>query len=224
MKIISEKRVDAVYRIISEKKVKATVYLDLGCNDGSITERIAEMVEAKEVYGVDIDDVALDKAKQRKIKTFKLDLSYDKIPLNNNSVDLVTALELIEHLINPDHILREVHRVLNSHGQFILSTPNLASYVNRLILLLGYQPYNVEVSTEFLAGVPLRAYTFTKPIGHIRPFTLRALKEVLSYHGFKIVKVMGAPGVEPKWLGIIDKLFSLRASLARRLIVFAMKI
>jgi hypothetical protein len=113
---------------------------------------------------------------------------------------------------------------MNSHGQFILSTPNLASYVNRLILLLGYQPYNVEVSTEFLAGVPLRAYTFTKPIGHIRPFTLRALKEVLSYHGFKIVKVMGAPGVEPKWLGIIDKLFSLRASLARRLIVFAMKI
>jgi ubiquinone/menaquinone biosynthesis C-methylase UbiE len=111
MKIISEKRVDAVYRIISEKKVKATVYLDLGCNDGSITERIAEMVEAKEVYGVDIDDVALDKAKQRKIKTFKLDLSYDKIPLNNNSVDLVTALELIEHLINPDHMLREVHRV-----------------------------------------------------------------------------------------------------------------
>jgi 2-polyprenyl-3-methyl-5-hydroxy-6-metoxy-1,4-benzoquinol methylase len=104
------------------------------------------MVEAKEVYGVDIDEFALDKAKQRKIKTFKLDLSYDKIPLNNNSVDLVTALELIEHLINPDHMLREVHRVLNSHGQFILSTPNLASYVNRLILLLGYQPYNVEVS------------------------------------------------------------------------------
>jgi len=224
MKLISKNRVDAVSRIISERKVKASVYLDIGCNDGSITERMAQMVDAKEVYGVDIDDVALDKAKQRKIKTFKLDLSYDKIPLNNNSVDLVTALELIEHLINPDHMLREVYRVLNSHGQFILSTLNLASYVNRLILLLGYQPYNVEVSTEFLAGVPWKAYTFTKPIGHIRPFTPRALKEVLSYHGFKIVEVRGAPGEEPKWLGIIDKLFSLRASLARRLIVFAIKI
>ncbi|MEM2506178.1 MAG: hypothetical protein QXF61_03955 [Nitrososphaeria archaeon] len=67
----------------------------------------------------------------------------------------------------------------------MLSTPNLASWVNRLMLPLWYQPYNVEVSTKILAGVPLKACTFTKPTGHIRAFTLRALKELLSFHNLR---------------------------------------
>jgi len=135
----------------------------------------------------------------------------------------VTALEVIEHLVNPDNMLREAHRILKNHGYLLLTTPNLASWVNRLVMLLGYQPYNCEVSTEIIAGVPWKARTFAKPAGHIRPFTLEALKEVLAYHGFKIIHVKVAPGVEPRELRIIDTIFSLRPSLARRLIILARK-
>lgn len=135
------------------------------------------------------------------------------------------AIEVIEHLLNPDYMLREVHRVLKDDGIFLISTPNLASWVNRLILLLGYQPYNAEVSTEILAGVPWKAYSFTKPSGHIRPFTLRGLRELLEYHGFHIIKVVGVPGVYPKHVlfQLLDKLFAKRPSLAQRLIVLARK-
>jgi ubiquinone/menaquinone biosynthesis C-methylase UbiE len=135
-------------------------------------------------------------------------MSKDPIPLPDESVDLVLALEVIEHLINPDHMLREARRVLRRGGSLVVSTPNLASWVNRVVLLLGYQPYNVEVSTEILAGVPWRTRTFSRPSGHIRPLTLRALKELLQYYGFTIVKVRGTPGVEPKELAFLDKLFS----------------
>jgi hypothetical protein len=90
-------------------------------------------------------------------------------------------------------------------------------------MLLGYQPYNCEVSTEILAGVQWRDRTFAKPAGHIRPFTLRALKELLTYHGFKVIAVKGAPGVEPKELRLLDPILSLKPSLARRLIVLARK-
>jgi len=95
-----------------------------------------------------------------------------------------------------------------------------------LVFLLGYQPYNAEVSTEILAGVPWKAYGFSKPSGHIRPFTLKALKELLYHHGFRVAKVVGAPGVDPpnKAFQLIDKIFSLRPSLARRLIVLAYKV
>ena len=106
---------------------------------------------------------------------------------------------------------------------YLISTPNLASWANRIVMLLGYQPYNVEVSTEILAGVPWRAYGFATPSGHIRAYTLRALKEVLLHHGFKIVKIRGAPGVHPRKLALLDELFSKKASLARRLIVLATK-
>jgi 2-polyprenyl-3-methyl-5-hydroxy-6-metoxy-1,4-benzoquinol methylase len=167
---------------------------------------------------------ALRRASLRNIKTFALDLSKDIIPFPNNSIDLITALEVIEHLVNPDNMLREAHRILKPSGYFIISTPNLASLVNRVLLLLGYQPYNCEVSTEILAGVPWRGRTFAKPATHIRAFTLRALKELLKYHGFKIITVRGAPGVEPKELRYIDALLSFIPSLARRLIVLAQKL
>ena len=121
-------RVSEALKVLEEFRIKATVYLDLGCGDGQIAERVAWMVGAKEVYGADIDSEVLENAKLRGIKTFNLDLSKDKIPLNDNSVDLVTAFEVIEHLINPDNMLKEVFRVLKEGGHLLLSTPNLASW------------------------------------------------------------------------------------------------
>jgi len=197
--------------------------LDLGCGDGSLTIEVAKAVEAKEIYCIDIDARALSVAGARGAKTFLLDLSKDKIPLPDNSVDLATSFEVIEHLINPDNMLKEVYRVLKFNGYLLISTPNLASWVNRLILLFGYQPYNCEVSTEIVAGVPWKSRTFAKPSGHIRPFTLRALKELLAHHGFEVVRAKGAPGVEPRELRALDSLLSLRPSLARRLVVLARK-
>jgi hypothetical protein len=71
--------------------------------------------------------------------------------------------------------------------------------------------------------VPWRAKSFAKPSGHIRPFTLKALKELLIYYGFKVLHVKGAPGVEPRELRILDRILSFKPSLARRLIVLARK-
>ena len=92
-------------------------------------------------------------------------------------------------------------------------------------MLFGYQPYNAKVSTEILAGVPWKAYSFTKPSGHIRPFTLRALVELLRHHGFEVIRVKGAAGVYPKHkiFQFLDRLFAKKPSLARRLIVLATK-
>lgn len=216
-------RFRAVIDVIRRNNIKVRTFLDLGCGDGSLTMEIAKLVEAKEIYCADIDVKALEKALLRGIKTFMIDLSKDTLPIFNNSVDFITALEVIEHLINPDNMLREAYRVLKSKGYLLISTPNLASWANRTALLFGYQPYNCEVSTEILAGVLWRGRTLSKPAGHIRPFTLKALKELLIYHGFKIVSIKGAPGVEPKELRYIDSLLSLIPSLARRLIILAQK-
>ncbi|MCC6020609.1 MAG: hypothetical protein LM577_04505 [Thermoproteaceae archaeon] len=40
--------------------------------------------------------------------------------------------------------------------------------------------------------------TFARPAGHARPFTLRALRELLAHRGFEVVDVRDAPGVEPE--------------------------
>jgi len=216
-------RFGEVLNVLKRHSVISKVLVDLGCNDGKLTMEMARLLKPEEIYCIDIDENALNIARSRGLKTYKADLSSDRLPIQDGGADLVTALEVIEHLVNPDNMLREAYRILRNHGYLLITTPNLASWVNRLVMLLGYQPYNCEISTEIVAGVPWKARTFAKPAGHIRPYTLRALREVLTYHGFEIIHVKGAPGVEPRELRIIDAIFSLRPSLARRLIILARK-
>ena len=73
-------------------------------------------------------------------------------------------LEVIEHLASPDNMIVEVYRILKIGGYLIISTPNLGNWVNRLTMLLGCQPYNVEVSATHVFGVPYRKGVIWKAV------------------------------------------------------------
>ena len=197
--------------------------IDLGCGDGKVTCLLKKILKADEVYGVDANEGALLAAEQHGIVTYRLNLNEDELPFPEGFFDLAVSLEVIEHLANPDNMLSEIHRVLRGGGWLLISTPNLASWANRLSLLLGYQPYNVEVSTEIVAGIPYAKGIFQTPGGHIRAFTLRALKRLLEHHGFRTMKAVGYPGVNPRngVIRLMDNLLSRRRTLARRLIILA---
>lgn len=212
-------------QIVSRCAGRVERIVDLGCGNGDITLMFKEELGTREVYGVDFNERMVQLAGQRGIEAYCLDLNEDILPFPDGFADIAFSLEVIEHLINPDNMLKEAHRVLRRGGYLLISTPNLSSWVNRVLFLFGYQPYNVEVSTETIVGVAYKKGIFGGHAGHIRAFTLRALKELLKHHGFRVVKVFGASGVNPKncFFRLLDRLFSLRASLARRLIILAIK-
>jgi hypothetical protein len=71
----------------------------------------------------------------------------------------------------------------------VISTPNLASWRNRLVLLLGWQPFGTEVSTSLRVGNPRAS---SGPLaGHIRVFTPRALQELVRAYGLAVVQSKG---------------------------------
>jgi len=72
-KIDSLPRFNVIIQLLRD--IKAKSLLDLGCSSGDLILRIAQVIEANEVYGIDIDDEALRKAKIKGIKTIKVDLS-----------------------------------------------------------------------------------------------------------------------------------------------------
>jgi hypothetical protein len=100
--------------------------------------------------------------------------------------------------------------------------PNLASWHNRLLLLLGHQPRDIEISNEILAGAPKRPYRVQgeQPAGHIHIPTVRAFVELMEHHGYETVDVLaGRPDtttVSNKLLRAVDTALSRRPSLARR--------
>ena len=215
---------EGILSLLCSFGVKANKLLDAGGADGSFTLSIAKAVGASEIWIADISESALKQAKEKGINVARLDLSVEKLPFPPESFDLVSAIDLIEHLFNPDHFLMEANRVLKRKGFLVLTTPNLAFWGNRLLLMLGYQPLMSEPSTKFAAGYLFVPEGF-KPAGHIRLFTLRALEDLLGVNNFTIIAKKGLRGnVKNPFLRALDQLLSLRPSLAMGLGILARKI
>jgi SAM-dependent methyltransferase len=160
-------------------------FLDIGCYDGSKTVILAQFVQAKNVYGVDFLESRLEMAAQIGVKTHWADLnSGNPIPLQDASFDCIYCADVIEHIYSPDFLLQEIHRLLKPSGYALVRTPNLASWRNRISLMLGYQPFYTEVSTQCRLGNPRMART--KPSGHIRVFTPRAMRELIEMSKLKL--------------------------------------
>jgi len=228
--VAASEHLKALLELLSEEIVrrnnKINAMLDLGCGNRESTEVIARALNVKEVHGVDIDEKALKEAAARGIKVVKADLNKDSLPFPSNYFDLVTMIEVIEHLYNTDHALMEVWRVLKPGGYLALTTPNLAWWVNRLVLLVGYQPYFTNVSLRYDVGKPMRNPLSTGCRGeHIRLFTVRALRQLLEFYGFRIIKIRGASDrLLPKLLFTIDKLIAkIRPQLGAHMVVLAIK-
>jgi SAM-dependent methyltransferase len=184
-----------------ERDPKARV-LDLGCGDGELTARVAAAVGTKEVYGVDVNEESLEKAKARGIITVKHDLNKFPYPFETNTFDVVVSNQVIEHLYYPIRFLREVYRILKPGGYAIISTENLASWDNIIALLLGYTPFSMEFDEGLVKlGNPLSPHNrevragYTHP--HVRIFTYKGLIEAIKTVGFKVEKVAGAGHIIP---------------------------
>lgn len=144
--------------------------LDLGCRDGMLT---AGFSEGNEVLGVDIDQRALEMARERLgIETMWLDLNQEW-PWEEESFDVVVACEIVEHLFVLEDFLERVAKTLKPGGLFIGSVPNAFRMRNRWKFLWG------------------REYE-TDPT-HVRQFSYLRLEKVLSAHfgGIEIVPIEG---------------------------------
>ncbi len=189
--------------------------LDLGCGDGTLGALAAARVPSA-VIGVDWAEGSLARSRTRGLTVVRASLDA-ALPFAAGSFDVVIMSEVIEHLVDPDLALVEVRRVLVSGGTLLLSTPNLAAWFNRLLLLAGVQPVFSEVSSLGIFGRP-----GTQVVGHLRLFTARALRQVLAAHGFAGIELAGASYHDtPAGAQWLDRLVARRAGLAAILVAAA---
>ena len=214
---------------LTNLNIRAEKCLDIGCADGAFTSQIAKKVGAHEVYGVDVFMKALKIAFSRGVKAFSVDLNKEPLPFQDNFFDLITAVEVIEHLTDTDNLLQETYRCLRRNGYFVITTPNLTSWINRILLLLGYTPIMYEVSFKYRVGKPFNNKKSFNASGHLRLYTLKALVDHLEIYGFKVISRKGAPFAFAynKGLGrVVDRAFSFMHaySLLDELILIAIKV
>ena len=179
-----------------------------------------------DVYGIDINSEAVNIAKKHGIKA-KLGDIEEKWDYPNEYFDIVIASHIVEHVVNPDALLLEANRVLKKKGILIIATPNLGAWFNRVLLLIGYQPFFTEVSTvdkTMGLGFTRKLTPLRSPLGHLRLFTLKALQDILLLHEFRINKTFGAEFLAfPPLILKLDKLLSYVPSLASNIVIIAQK-
>jgi 2-polyprenyl-3-methyl-5-hydroxy-6-metoxy-1,4-benzoquinol methylase len=96
--------------------------------------------------------------------------------ISNKAFDCCIALDLIEHLNDPEAFLEEVSKILRLKGKLYVSSGNISYFVMRAALLLGQFNYGKR-------GILDRT--------HKRLFNLRSLKKLLSQYGFQVTMVRG---------------------------------
>lgn len=131
-------------------------FVDLGTGDGALVEIARESGLA--AIGIDATD--------------DINFEVDRLPIDDPSVDVVTAVSLIEHLRNPTMILSEALRILRPGGAIILVTPNWR--------------YS---QTDF----------YDDPT-HIHPYTAVSLERTLRHHGFEQIFVGPWIAKKPVWI------------------------
>ncbi len=98
--------------------------LDAGCGEGYFLEHAEKYYDT---YGIDVSNYGISEARQRTTRTKLSIASIEHINYKNESFDIITCFDVLEHLEYPEVAIHECWRVLKKGGIFVIRVPNTSS-------------------------------------------------------------------------------------------------
>lgn len=135
--------------------------LEFGCGNGGLLRMLKNVTT--EVTGIELYDDARAHLEAEGIKTFKYLSDVDE------KYDVVISFMVLEHLNEPDNILRQLHHIMKPNGRLICDTPNAED-----ALLSLYQ-------SEAFAD-------FTYWSEHVYLYSSNTIRHLMERNGFKTIE------------------------------------
>lgn len=120
--------------------------LDISCSDGQFFKRLHVVAPNLKLFGIDVSNDDIEKAKKDlPFADFSLQ-SAEKINFQNQAFDFVFLIMSLHHYENPQKVFKEVQRVLKTNGILYLADLIPKSNLTQKILnWYGcYEPYHFE--------------------------------------------------------------------------------
>ena len=142
--------------------------LEFGAGSGAMSLRLSDLG-----FHITASDLFVESFKPEQIPFVAADLNGAFATQWPQGFDAVMALEIIEHLENPRHTLRQIRALLPVGGQLVLSTPNIANPVSQALFLRTGQ-------FQWFRDIDYHEQ------GHITPLSPWVLEKALQEAGFVI--------------------------------------
>lgn len=150
--------------------------LDFGCAEGNFL--MLAKRKGWEVCGVDLSKFATEIAKKRGLEVYNK--SIQDVKFKNESFDVITLWDTIEHLSDFEKMFKELKRILKKDGLLIIRTPN----ENSIFHLIAHLSH--------LLSFKMIKY-FMKIIyhtDHFYYFSKKTLSNALNMNGFELKKII----------------------------------
>lgn len=132
----NKRSIDRTKRAVGLTDTKQGKVLSIGVGDFGEASELRKA--GFDVTICDISPLAVETAKKQGYKAFEFDITKN-VP--NEKYDIVFALEILEHVINPLVAVKNLIGFLNENGRMVISLPNEFNLRARLQVLFGFPPF-----------------------------------------------------------------------------------
>jgi len=163
--------------------------LDVGCGAGFLCNELAK--KGFQVTGIDSSEQSLEVA-QAHDTTFTVKYilanAYE-LPFDDDSFDVVTSLDFLEHVEEPAKIIKEISRVLKPQGLFIFHTFNRNPLAYLIIIkfvewFVKNTPKNMHVLNLFIKPQELKTYCKDSKIDFLEVVGIRPVWSSIPIKNF----------------------------------------
>jgi len=148
--------------------------LDVGCDTGGFLSSAARLFGVVPI-GIDVASLAVQMTQEQGIESYCTAL--EQAPSHLSELSMITAIDLIEHVVDPEALLRQIFQRLRPGGITYLETPNIHSVVYQLGSVLA----------GWTGGKPVAIFERLFPPQHIQYFTPDSFTSLAEACGFEIV-------------------------------------
>jgi len=157
------------------QNIKIEKSLDVGCGIGKTSAYLKSKYNIRETVGMEYVPEIAQAAKANVDRVYELSLETDELPFSQNEFDLILLADVLEHLVDPWTILKDLVQYLSTNGLVLISIPNIQHFRIFSYLIKGEWEYKD-------AGVLDKT--------HLRFFTKKSLLELLHCADLEIVDII----------------------------------